>query len=114
MIRLKSWIIEGRLTHSYWISKKHLITPTRDALKANCLAMELVQDIEMERFLFMLQTPTSCKWSKVRLGPSSVRFPEDTVLNPLLFSLYINDITSDIESVIRLYADDCVCLLSRN
>ena len=50
----------------------------------------------------MLQTTTSCcKWSKVRLGPSFVGF--------LLFSLYINDITSVIESEIRLFADDCVC-----
>ena len=32
-----------------------------------------------------------------------------TVLGPLLFSLYINDISSDIESEIRLFADDCVC-----
>ena len=31
-----------------------------------------------------------------------------TALGPLLFSLYINDITSD-ESEIRLFADDCVC-----
>ena len=30
-------------------------------------------------------------------------------LGPLLFSLYINDISSDIESEIRLFADDCVC-----
>ena len=28
---------------------------------------------------------------------------------PLLFSLHINDITADIESEIRLFADDCVC-----
>ena len=35
--------------------------------------------------------------------------PQGTVLDPLLFSLYINDITSDIESEIRLFADDCVC-----
>ena len=28
---------------------------------------------------------------------------------PVLFSLYINDISSDIESEIRLFADDCVC-----
>ena len=27
----------------------------------------------------------------------------------MLFSLHINDITSDIESEIRLFADDCVC-----
>ena len=37
--------------------------------------------------------------------------PEGTVLGPLLFSLYINDISSDIESEIRLFADDCVCYL---
>ena len=34
---------------------------------------------------------------------------QDTVLDPLLFSLHINDIMSDIESEIRLVADDCVC-----
>ena len=32
-----------------------------------------------------------------------------TVLGPLLFSLYINDIMVVIESEIRLFADDCVC-----
>ena len=31
------------------------------------------------------------------------------VLGPLLFSLLINDITADIESVIRFFADDRVC-----
>ena len=37
--------------------------------------------------------------------------PQGTVLGPLLFSLHItlNDITTDIESEIRLFADDCVC-----
>ena len=35
--------------------------------------------------------------------------PKGTVLGPLLFSLYINDISADIESEIRLFADDCVC-----
>ena len=35
--------------------------------------------------------------------------PQGTVLGPLLFSLYINDISSDIESEIRLFANDCVC-----
>ena len=35
--------------------------------------------------------------------------PQRTVLGPLLFSLYINDISADIESEIRLFADDCVC-----
>ena len=35
--------------------------------------------------------------------------PQGTVLGSLLFSLYINDITTDIESEIRLFSDDCVC-----
>ena len=35
--------------------------------------------------------------------------PQGTVLGPLLFSLYINDISADTESEIRLFADDCVC-----
>ena len=35
--------------------------------------------------------------------------PQGTVLGPLLFSLHINDITADIKSEIRLFADDCVC-----
>ena len=35
--------------------------------------------------------------------------PHGTVLGPLLFSLHINDITADIDSEIRLFADDSVC-----
>ena len=43
-------------------------------------------------------------WAPVLSG-----VPQGTVLGPLLFSLYINGISSDIESEIRLFADDCVC-----
>ena len=36
--------------------------------------------------------------------------PENcTVLGPLLFPLYINDIPVGIDSQIRPFADDCVC-----
>ena len=35
--------------------------------------------------------------------------PQGTVHGPLLFYLHINDIMSDIESEIRLFADDCAC-----
>ena len=43
-------------------------------------------------------------WTPVLSG-----VPQGTVLGPLLFSLYINDISKDIDSEIRLFADDCVC-----
>ena len=43
-------------------------------------------------------------WSPVVSG-----VPKGIVLGPLLFSLHINDFTSDIESKIRLFTDDCVC-----
>ena len=35
--------------------------------------------------------------------------PQDTVLGLSLFFLYINDISSEIHSEIRSFADDCVC-----
>ena len=35
--------------------------------------------------------------------------PQGVVLGPLLFSLYINDITEGNDSKLRLFADDCVC-----
>ena len=35
--------------------------------------------------------------------------PQGNDLGHLLFSLHTNDIMSDIESEIRLFADDCVC-----
>ena len=34
--------------------------------------------------------------------------PQGTVLEPLLFLLYINDIDTDVTSEIRLFADDCM------
>jgi len=34
--------------------------------------------------------------------------PQGTVLGPLLFLLYVNDITDGISSEIRLFADDCI------
>ena len=43
-------------------------------------------------------------WAPVLSG-----VPRGIVLGSLLFSLYINDISSDIESEVRLFADDCVC-----
>ena len=60
----------------------------------------------MDRFFPVLQTTNGAKsdWAPVLSG-----VPQGTVLGPLLFSLYINDISTDIDSEIRLFSDDCVC-----
>ena len=82
-----------------------------NSLKANCSVMELVGRqlnglmpsfaIDNKELLF---NGVKSDWAPVVSG-----VPQGTVLGPLLFSLHINDITSDIESEIRLFADDCVC-----
>ena len=67
------------------------------------------QDIEMDKLFSLLQTTKSCcKWSQIRLGSGFVGCLPGQRSWSLLFSLYINDIASDTESEIRLFADDCI------
>ena len=64
----------------------------------------------MDRFFSLFQAAASCsKWNKIRLGPRFSLVPQATVRGPLLLSLYINNTTTDTDSEIRLFADDCVC-----
>ena len=55
------------------------------------------------------QQPVVVNRVKSNWAPVVSGVPQETVLGPLLFFLHINDISADIESEIRLFADDCVC-----
>ena len=64
----------------------------------------------MDKFFSVQQKTVSCyKRSKIGWAMVVSGVLQGTILGPLLFSLYINDISTDIDSEIRLFANDCVC-----
>ena len=60
-------------------------------------------------FLCFRQQRVVVNGIKSNWAPVLSSVPHGTVLGLLLFSLYINDITTDTASEIRLFTDDCVC-----
>ena len=60
-------------------------------------------------FLYFRQQWVVVNGVKSDWAPVVSGVPQGTVLGPSLFSLCINDITADIESETRHFADDCVC-----
>ena len=63
----------------------------------------------IDSFLCLRQQRVVVNGIKSDWAPVLSGVPQGTVLGPVFFSLYINDITTDIDSEIRLFADDCVC-----
>ena len=72
--------------------------------------MELEENIEMDRrFLRFRQQRVVVNGFKSDWDHVVSDVPQSIVLGPLLFSVHINVISSDIESEIRLFADNFVC-----
>ena len=82
-----------------------------NSLKANCLDDGIGGTTLnwINAFLCFRQQRVVVNGIRSDCAPVVSGVPQCTVLGPLLFSLYINDISADIESEIRLFADDCVC-----
>ena len=63
--------------------------------------LEWFKDYLMERKLAVVIKGCISDYARVSAG-----VPQGSVLGPLLFLIYINDIVTDIEAVINLFADD--------
>ena len=63
----------------------------------------------IDAFLCFRQQRVVVNGVKSRWAPVESGVTQGTVLVALLFSLHINGIMPDIDSEIRLFADDCVC-----
>ena len=100
------------MTPLNWISKKHLTPPPpHEFLKSKLFSYGIGgKTIEwIDTFLCFRKQRVVVNGVKSDWAPVVSGVPQGTVLGPLLFSLHVNDIMSDIESEIRLFADDCVC-----
>ena len=91
--------------------EKAFDTPSHELLKSKLFSyriggktMKWIDDILCFRQQRVAVNGAKSDWAPVVSG-----VPQGTVLGPLLFYLHINAIMSDIESEIRLFADDRVC-----
>ena len=67
-----------------------------------------MQNLSTNRTQKVVVDGSSSESARVRFG-----VPQGTVLGPLLFLTYINDLPSTVSSQVRLFADDCLlyCLI---
>ena len=91
--------------------KKAFDTPSHELLKCKLYGYGIGGKTLkwIDSFLCFRQQRVVVNGIKSDWAPALSGVPQGTVLGPVLFSLYINDITTDIDSEIRLFADDCVC-----
>ena len=91
--------------------EKAFDTPSHELLKSKLFSygiggktLEWINALLCFRQQRVVVNGVKSDWAPVVSG-----VPHGTVLGPLLFSLYINDIPVGIDSQIRPFADDCVC-----
>ena len=63
--------------------------------------LELVKNFLSNRFQRVVLNGQTSEWAKINAG-----VPQGSVLGPLFFLIYINDLTDRISSIVKLFADD--------
>ena len=63
--------------------------------------LELIKNFLSNRFQKVVLNGQTSKWEKINAG-----VPLGSVLGPLFFLIYINDLTDGISSTVKLFADD--------
>ena len=63
--------------------------------------LNLMESFLSERFQRVLLNGQSSVWASVKAG-----FPQCSILGPLLFLIYINDLSDGITSSVKLFVDD--------
>ena len=62
-----------------------------------------IENFLLDRTQYLQVSGTRSSWISVTPG-----VPQDTIIGPLLFLIYINDIVHNLNSKIKLFADDAV------
>ena len=96
-----------RLEVYFWTSKvfarvwHEVLTYKLQSLRISGLPLKCMERFLSNRFQRVLLNGQSSSWSPVLAG-----VPQGSVLGPLLFSLYINDLSKNLSSTAKLFADD--------
>ena len=111
LITVKIFDNQGQIDTFILDFEKAFATPPHELLKSKLFSYGIGGNTMkwIDAFLCFRQKRVVVNGVKSDWAPVVSGVPQGTVLGPLLFFLYINDIMSDIESEIRLFADDCVC-----
>ena len=63
--------------------------------------LELIKNFLSNRFQRVVLNGQTSEWEKINAG-----VPHGSILGPLFFLIYINDLTDGISSIVKLFADD--------